>query len=697
MKYLNALSLTLVLLLSVSFMATAQVDRSKAPTPGPAPKIKMGKYKKFTLDNGLQVIVVENHKRPRVSFQLALDVDPMVEGEFAGISSMAGDLMQSGTTNRTKAQIDEDIDFMGASLNTSSSGIYASSLTKHTDKLLELMTDVMYNPTFPEEELEKLKKQTISGLASSRNEPSVIAENVGNALRFGLDHPYGEQITAETVERATVAKCKELYNTYFKPNVSYLIIVGDIKASVAKKKAEQYFGKWKRGDVPEHKFEVPQAPSKTRVAFVHKPGAVQSVIHVTYPVSLKPNSADLMSARVMNNILGGGSFSGRLMQNLREDKAYTYGARSRLSSDRLVGEFRAFASVRNEVTDSSVVEFLKEMTTIRENQVAADELSMTKNVMNGGFARSLESPETIAGFALNLAVNELPADYYDTYLERLSQVTVEGVQAAAKKYITPENATILVVGNKEEVAEKLARFSGAGEVEYFDIYGNVYTGEALAPVPAGVTAQSVVEGYLKALGGREKIGAVKDLEIESSASMQGVELLMVTKQKASGKFARQMSGMGMVFQKTVFDGTKGYEESRGQRADFDEAMVKEMKLNSTFILEMKYTELGFGLDLKGIEELKSGPAYKLEVEDPMGKKETCYYDVASGLKVRTVSMEETPMGPLEAIEIYEQYKAVDGVLFPHKNTQVVGAQEISFETKKITLNTGMDDAAFLVE
>src|SRR5271154_6083288 len=214
--------------------AHAQVDRTKAPKPAPARGIKIGDYQAFTLKNGLQVFVVENHKLPRVQFSINLKSDPILEGEKTGYVNIAGNLIGTGTKTRTKAQLDEEVDFIGASLNTSPSGISASSLTKHSGKLLELMSDVLYNPSFAQAELDKLKTQTLSGISAGKDDPNAIAANVRGALVYGKDHPYGEIATEKSVGSITLEDCKGYYDTYFKPNNAYLIMVGDINLKNAK-------------------------------------------------------------------------------------------------------------------------------------------------------------------------------------------------------------------------------------------------------------------------------------------------------------------------------------------------------------------------------------------------------------------------------------------------------------------------------
>ncbi|MGI9541769.1 MAG: M16 family metallopeptidase [Cyclobacteriaceae bacterium] len=290
------------------------LDRSKPPLPGPAPEIQLGTYESFTLENGMKVFVVENHKLPRVAFSLLLDVDPILEGDKAGYISTAGDLLSRGTTSRTKAELDEEVDFIGASLSSSAGGVFGSSLTKHQDKVLELMSDVLLNPSFPQSELDKIKKETISGLQANKEDANAIAQNVRGVLRYGKDHPYGELITEKTVANITLEDCKKYYHTYFKPNIAYMGIVGDINKAEAEVLVKKYFGEWKSGEVPKHNYLAPEAPAKTTVAMVDRPQSVQSVVNITYPIILKPGEPDVIKARVMNTILGGG-FSSNWMQN----------------------------------------------------------------------------------------------------------------------------------------------------------------------------------------------------------------------------------------------------------------------------------------------------------------------------------------------------------------------------------------------
>ncbi len=662
--------------------------RSGAPAPGPAPKIELGTYEQFELQNGLKVIVVENHKLPRVTFSLSLDYDSFNEKEFAGTADMSGEMMSRGTTTRTKAEIDEEIDFMGATLNSGSSGMFAASLRKHSDNLLKVMSDVLLNPSFKAEEFEKVKKQTLSGLASSKDDPNSIAGNVASVLKYGKDHPYGELTTEETVENITLDKVKAYYKNYFKPNVAYLVVVGDITPDEAKVMVNQYFGSWKNGNVAKTNLMMPKQPEKTNISFVNKAGAVQSVINVTYPLDFKPGSADAVQARVMNTLLGG-FFRSRLNGNLREDKAYTYGIRSSLSSDEEVGSFTASAGVRNEVTDSSIVQIMYELNRLRTEPVPADELDLVKNYLSGSFSRSLESPQTVARFALNTSKYNLPKDYYAGYLEKLSKVTSADLMAMAQKYIKPDNAHIVVVGNKGEVAEKLEKIA---PVTFYDNYGNEI--KETFEIPEGTSAETILSDYVNAIGGAGKLNMVKDVQMKMGASMGGMSLALDL-YVMEGKFANIMSVTGMgVMSKQIYDNGKAMVQQQGQSMPVDDETKASLKESAVLFPEMKYLSSGYKAKLTGAEKIDGKDAYILEVESPSGKKSTQYYDVKTSLKVRDI----TTQGPQTVTTDFKDYKEVDGIMFPHLTTLIgVGPGPLDMKTEEIKVNKGIDLTVFATE
>lgn len=690
MKKIFLLKIMVVLLFAQ--MANGQNDfRNTAPKPGPAPKIELGKAEQFTLKNGLKVIVVENHKLPRISFQVFVDVPPTLQGEFAGYADLAGQMLSKGTTTRTKSQIDESVDFMGANLNSSASGVSGGCLSRYNDKLLEVMSDVLLNPTFPSAEFDKVKKQAISALAQDKDDPSAIANNVGSVLRNGKNHPYGEVTTEKSLEKITVDKCREFYQKFFKPNVSYLIVTGDITTAEVKKFAPKYFGDWKQGEVQNIKFDTPQKPAATQVDFVDKAGAVQSVINVTYPVDLKPGTEDVIKASVMNTVLGS-YFGSRLMSNLREDKAYTYGARSGLSPDPVIGFFNANASVRNEVTDSSIVQFLAEIDRLRNETMPEEELSMVKNVMTGNFARSLEDPETVARFALNTARFNLPDDYYANYLQRLSQVSTYDIRQMAAKYLSPKNTHLLVVGNKDDVAAKLANFSADKKVRFYDVYGNPIEEEGMQ-VPAGITAQTVLADYLNAVGGK-KLDDIKSVYLNMTASLQGMEMVTELNHMAPNKLDMVNSMLGNVIMESIFDGEKGVNIQMGNKSVMEGSALEDMKIDGHLFPERFYDKLGVKTELKGIEMVEGKKAYKIQIEYPSGSKKTHYFSLETNLKVREI---EDKDGTLVTNEI-TSYKDVNGIRFPEVvKITGIAPMPLIMTTKEVEVNGEMDASLFIVK
>lgn len=694
MKTFIYTAFTAFIMVLASCTSTAPVDRSKVPAPAAAPKIQIGQYQMFTLDNGLKVIVVENRKLPRVSYSVNLDIDPILEGEKAGYTGFAGELLGAGTTTKTKAQIDEQTDYLGASLSTSSGGVFGSCLKKHDDEFLSLMSDVLLHPTFPQEELDKSKKQAQSSLVNEKTDPNSISGKIGNLLKYGKNHPYGEFMTESTLEKITRDDLVNYYNSYFKPNVAYLVIVGDITAEEAKAQANQYFGGWQRGNVNSMKYNTPSAPNANQVAFVPIPGAVQSVIDITYPIDLKPGTQEAITANVLNNILGGSGFQARLMQNLREDKAYTYGAYSEISNDELVGYFSAGASVRNEVTDSSIVEFLYEMERIVKEPVADSTLQTVKNIMTGSFARSLERPQTIANFAFNIEKYGLPKDYYETYLQKLNAITAADVQALAKKLIKPKNAYITVVGNKE-VVSKLNKFAASGKVDLYNPDGSVFVD--LKPIPAGVTSQSVIDAYVNAIGGKSKIANIKSFDQTGKMAMGPMNLDMNVKMKDNRKLLMTVKMGAMDLMKQVFDGDKGKMSQMGQSQELGPDEINDIRKQIEIAPEVNYSNGKTKMDLKGIDVLDGEEVYLMEVTDETGDMTTTYFSVKTGLKVKEFASKTEGAETVTIETIYKDYKDFGGVKFPTLVKTNAGGQAFDISTTDMIINPNLDDTLFKVD
>ncbi len=677
--------LSLVAILAMSFTSIAQIDRSKMPEPGPAPKVKLGESKKFILKNGLTVIMVENHKLPRASVNLTIDNYPSFEGDKAGVSSMMGSLLGRGTTNISKDEFNERVDYLGAYLSFSSGGAYGASLKKYFPEILELMADGVKNSQFTQEEFEKEQKITLDGIKSNEKSVTSAARRVEDALTYGKEHPFGEFITKETVKNITLKDVENRYKNYYKPNNAYLIIIGDINPKKIKKMVKKLFSDWKSGSIPEYTMPKVNNVETTEIDFINMDNAVQSEIAVVNSLDLTLGDKDYYAALLANQILGGGG-TARLFQNLREDKAYTYGSYSRVRQSRYVGTFKATASVRNMVTDSSVVEIQKEINKIRYQKVSEQDLRDAKELYIGNFVMEVQKPATAARYALNRELYNLPEDYYETYLEKINAVTINDVQDAAIKYFKGDKARIIITGKGIDVLKNLEKNSDY-KINYFDKFGNPSEKpEMTLPIPEGVTAASVINSYFNAIGGADKIAAIKTLAMTYNATIQGTPIVLTTKVAAPNKTTNTISVMGQTMQKQAFNGENGYNEMRGQKKEFDEKEINKSKSNTAPFSDMAYKN---GL-LDRIEPIDGKNAYVIK----SGTTEI-YYDVTTGLKLQSVEVVKTPDGKETKVPtIFSDYKEVDGVLFAHKRDQVTPQFTLNFVLQDVKINEGVEDKDF---
>lgn len=661
--------------------AFAQVDRSKYPEPAPAPTINIGDAETFTLPNGLKVFVVENHKLPRVTFSLVLDRDPILEGEKAGYLGLVGQLMRSGTKNKTKDQLDEAIDQIGASISVGSSSASASSLKKHQETLVSLFSEILFQPSFPQEELDKLKKQTISGLASEKDDPGAISSKVTNAVVYGKAHPYGESATDATVQAINVSDIQNYYNTYFRPNIAYMAIVGDITKKEAESLVKKHFSSWKKGTVPTHEWKPASAPAKTQVILVDRPASVQSVINVTHPIELKHNSPDRIKASLLSYVLGGGS-SSRLFMNLREARGYTYGAYSSISPDKISGSFSANANVRTEVTDSAAAEFYNEMKKIAGEKITEEELEAAKASLTGSFGRSLENPATIASFALNTELHDLPADYYKNYLKNLNATTVADISTISSKYVQPENSYIVIVGNTSEFKDKMGPL---GEVKFYTPEGDV--AQAAAAVQEGVTAASIIEKYLDAIGGRKKLSEIKAIRQTAEGEVQGMQISQTAVIDKTKGILVQRTFMGpQEISKILSTPEKTTASSMGQDQEMPAAMHAAMQESKLIYPELTY-DASVKLTLDGVHKVNGKDAYKVIVEKA-GVKGNEYFSVEDGLKVKSES-------PIAGEVEYYDYKEFAGIRMPSsisvKNPQLPTAIKMTMTSIEVNPTLGADE------
>jgi predicted Zn-dependent peptidase len=682
-------SLYLLLILLLSNSVFSQLDRSQRPAAAAAQKINIPTSQVFTTANGITVILSENHKIPKVSIELSLGNTPRQEGSKAGLADFTGSLLMSGTTSRSKDQLDREIDFIGANLSAGSSSMYLSCLTKHLSKGLDLMTDVLYNANFPESEIERIRKQNLSGLQSTKADAGEMASNATRAVNFP-NHPLGEIMTEATLLNISREDMLAYYQSTFTPQGSYLVVVGDITRAQTEALVQTYFATWQGGPAYQTELGKGQFDKGNRVIFVKKPGAVQSVVYVTFPIDMRSGHKDQLALNVLNGILGGGGFGTRLMQNLREDKAFTYGCYSSLNITENGSWMSAGGNFKNAVTDSAITEILKEFAGIIEAQVTDEELSLTKNNMAGGFARSLERPQTIARFALNTIKQKLAPDYYQNYLQQLEAITKEDVLRVAQQYFTAKNCHIIVVGN-EEILPKLLPFDSDGKIEKLDAFGAAIK----ETKTADISADELIDNYAMALTGTsskkaatKKVRAIKSyVRISEMSSAQIPFALSSTDYFWDGsKEASKMEMPGMVLQKSYFDGTSGYTFSmQGGREDLKAEEITAKQKASGLIPELNYKVNGMSYEIRGIENIDGVDCYVLFSTDGLSESFD-YFSSTSFMKLRTTNLRKMGDELIETTTTFSDYKDIDGFKFGHTFSLSVGKMTLSGTVKSIEVN-----------
>ena len=462
-----------------------------------------------------------------------------------------------------------------------------------------------------------------------------------------------------------------------------MAFVGDISKKEAKKLVKKYFGDWEAEAAPEASLPKPQKAQYKQIDFVNMSNAVQSEIIAQSVIDLKMNDADYFPVLVANQILGG-SFGSYLNMNLREDKAYTYGARSSAGSSRYgAARFRATVSVRNEVTDSAVVEILKEIKRIRTEPVDAQKLIDTKKKFAGNFVLRLEQPSTLVNYAINKRTRSLPDDFYKTYLQKINSVTAEDIQRVANTYFDIDHLQIIVVGKGAEVIENIEKATFEGKkipVVYFDEYGNKIDKPTFSkPIPDGVTVQTVFNDYIAAAGGKDNVSAVNNAVMTGSMSAQGMSLNVEMIRTSKGENFMEIAMPGMSIMKSVVGQNGGYQVMQGQRKDMTDEEFKKERLTANL-----FPELGDASQFKlsGIESTEKGDAYVIEIAD--GKK--YFYSTETALLIKEVEQMEQMGQSFESSVYYDDYKEVDGVKFPFKLTQSVGPQKFEIILNEISLN-----------
>ncbi|HKR60803.1 MAG TPA: pitrilysin family protein [Pyrinomonadaceae bacterium] len=451
------------------------VVKGRAPVNKNVLQVKLPKAEETTLPNGLRVVLLRDPKVPTFTAQMVVLSGGLADkSDFRGLASFTAALLREGTSKRSSKDIAEQVDAIGATLNSNSgfssltSTISAAGLVENLDQTFDLFADVIRNPAFPADEVEKYKTRTLANLQLQRSSPQFLAQEQFNRAIYG-DHPAA--IVAPPVDSIKKLTSKDLagfHSTYYRPNNSILAIVGDVTLKELMPKIQKAFGDWQKAEVPA--TTIPAAPTQaaSRILLIDRPGSVQTVLQLG-TLGIERNSPDYFSLLLADRILGGGP-AARLFLNLREDKGYTYGAYSNFGASRFRGTWASSSEVRTDVTEGAMKEFMFELKRLRDDKVSAEELDNAKRAIVGSFALSLEQPQSLLQNIITQKLYDLPADYWDTYPQKVAAITVDDIQKVAQKYIDLDHIQIVAVGDASKARDVLAKY---GKVEVYDADGKV--------------------------------------------------------------------------------------------------------------------------------------------------------------------------------------------------------------------------------
>ena len=455
------------------------VVKGKAPVNKEVLKVKLPRAEEATLKNGLRVVLLPVHKVPTFNMQMVVLSGGLADkADYRGLASFTASLLREGTAKRSSKDIAEQVDALGATLtanaglSTMTSVVNTSGLVDNLDQTLELFSDVIRNPTFPQAEVDKYKSRTLAQLQFQRSIPQFLAAEQFQKAIYGTSHPASLIAPpAESIKKLATKDLADFHATYYRPNNAILAIVGDVTMKEIMPKLEKYFGDWQKGDVPATTIPPAPEPTESRIYLIDRPGSVQTVLQLG-TLGIERTSPDYFAVLLADRVLGGGP-SGRLFMNLREDKGYTYGAYSNFGGSKFRGTWTSSSEVRTEVTEGAMKEFMNELNRMRNETVPAEELDNAKRAIIGSFALSLEQPAFLLQNIITQKLYNLPADYWDTYPQKVSAITAEDVQRVAQKYIDLGHLQVVAVGDAAKAREILAKY---GKVALYDAEGKPVPG-----------------------------------------------------------------------------------------------------------------------------------------------------------------------------------------------------------------------------
>ena len=691
-------------MLVLSSSLIGQIDRSM-PEAGPAPEIEFKEPYTTKLSNNLTLMVVVNDKLPTASATLIIDNPPILEGDKSGVKDLVTSNMGKGNKFQSKDEFIEEKDFMGSFISYNSSGGSISSLSRYFERTMTMFAQGALYPIFSDEEFEKEKTKLTEALKIDEKNAASIARRVENIVAYKKDHPRSEYTTEASVSNINITDIDNFYKSYFKPNNAYLVVIGDVNLEGTIALSKKLFEDWKYsneldkmfGEGSINDFEEPEVSDKTTIHIVDVPNATNVEISFQNIIDRKTSDSDYFSGTVANRVLGAGPES-RLFSVIREEKGFAYGAYSGLpTSSKTKTKFVARTTVRTEVADSAIVEMHNQLRIMRDNPITDEELSNVKSGYFGEFAMSIENPITIANQALSIRSENLPEDFYKTFLSNLNTVSKDDVMQSSKKFFLIDNAQIVVTGKINDILDNLESIyldENKIAVIYYDAFGEVIEKPDYS-VDASVSVENVINKYIDLIGGKDKLEKIESIEIKGNANlnMQGQSFVLEfysLKNNQNQSLATVTAG-GMVVQRSVFNKYQGYNEVNGQRIPLADAELEQAIINSALFSELNYDFST--IELVGTAVVDDQKAYEIKITD----NKTEYYSIESGLKIKEVEIQEIEGNQLSIETTIKEYEEVEGILVPNEINQVTptlpipGGITIKFNNIKLNVKTSDSD------
>lgn len=691
-------------MLVLSSSLIGQIDRS-IPEAGPAPEIEFKEPYTTKLSNNLTLMVVVNDKLPTASASLIIDNPPILEGDKSGVKGLVTSNMGKGNKFQSKDEFIEEKDFMGSFISYNSSGGSISSLSRYFERTMTMFAQGALYPIFSDEEFEKEKTKLTEALKIDEKNAASIARRVENIVAYKKDHPRSEYTTEASVSNIKITDIENFYKSYFKPNNAYLVVIGDVNLEGTIALSKKLFEDWKYSDELDkmfgegsiNDFEDPEVSEKTTIHIVDVPNATNVEISFQNIIDRKTSDTDYFSGTVANRVLGAGPES-RLFSIIREEKGFAYGAYSGLpTSSKTKTKFVARTTVRTEVADSAIVEMHNQLKIMRDNPITDEELSNVKSGYFGEFAMSIENPITIANQALSIRSENLPEDFYKTFLSNLNNVSKDDVIDSSKKFFLIDNAQIVVTGKINDILDNLESIyldENKIDVIYHDAFGEIIEKPDYS-VDASVSVENIINKYIDLIGGKDKLEKVESIESNGNANinMQGQSFVLefYSLKNNQNQSLNTVTAGGMVVQRSVFNKYQGYNEVNGQRMPLTDSELEQAIIDSALFSELNYDFST--IELIGTAMVDDQKAYQIKITE----NKTVYYSIESGLKIKEVEIQEIQGNQVVQETTIKGYNEVDGVLIRSEiNLFAPGTPPDGFTIKfnRIKLNVKTSDSDF---